>query len=373
MTASSDRLQRITVLTPVAEIISRLDASVLPVALRDIAPDIAAGATLATDVVAQVDMPPQASALQDGWAVVAEQITDASSYSPVTPANAPLWVNSGRPMPEGTDTVLSVDAVTLINGTAEINTSAARAEGVLPARADITKGTVLLRVGERIRPIDAAILHNLAIAKISVRVPRVKIVALSVLDASADLVARVIADAVRADGGVPEIIYTSSPEAAFTGSDIDAVITIGGTGSGDNDQAVKSLARFGKVAFHGFGISPGQTAAFGEAGGRAVLMLPGRLDAALAVHLVVGRHLMSRLAGANEGETVLPLPLVKKVASNIGLAEVIFVRRVTGGIEPLGAGVLPLQALMQADGWILVAAESEGAPSGSIVDMRNLP
>jgi molybdopterin biosynthesis enzyme len=65
--------------------------------------------------------------------------------------------------------------------------------------------------------------------------------------------------------------------------------------------------------------------------------------------------------------------LARKVASSLGLAEVIPVRRVAQGVEPLASGYLSLAALAQADGWILVPPESEGYPAGARVTVRPLP
>ena len=77
----------------------------------------------------------------------------------------------------------------------------------------------------------------------------------------------------------------------------DAIVAIGGTGSGRNDTSVQTLAREGRLAVHGMALTPGETAAFGFVGARPVLLLPGRLDAALAVWLTVGRRMLERLAG----------------------------------------------------------------------------
>ena len=65
--------------------------------------------------------------------------------------------------------------------------------------------------------------------------------------------------------------------------------------------------------------------------------------------------------------------LTRKVASNLGLAELIPVRLRDGEAEPLGSGYLPLQALAQAEGWILVAADREGHPEGTSVMVRLWP
>jgi molybdopterin biosynthesis enzyme len=153
----------------------------------------------------------------------------------------------------------------------------------------------------------------------------------------------------------------------------DLVIGVGGTGMGRSDTSVQTLARLGRVALHGMAISPGDTAALGDVDGRPVLLLPGRLDAGLAVLLLIGRPLLARLSAASEEESASLMTLKRKVASPIGLAEVVPVRRVDGGVEPLASSSIPWHALTRADGWILVPAESEGFPAGSTVEMRVLP
>ena len=57
------------------------------------------------------------------------------------------------------------------------------------------------------------------------------------------------------------------------------------------------------------------SAAFGRAESRPVLLLPGRLDAALAVWLVVGCHLLTRLTGRTEPEPTTKATLARKIAS----------------------------------------------------------
>ncbi len=54
---------------------------------------------------------------------------------------------------------------------------------------------------------------------------------------------------------------------ALARDEADAVIAIGGTGGGRDDESVRTLARLGRVEAHGIAVSPGETAAFGFAGG----------------------------------------------------------------------------------------------------------
>jgi molybdopterin molybdotransferase len=162
-------------------------------------------------------------------------------------------------------------------------------------------------------------------------------------------------------------------ERALADEQTDIVITIGGTGAGRNDGSVAMLARMGQLDIHGFGIAPGESAALGAVKGHPVLMLPARLDAALAAFLIVGDTLLRRLTGAVVSEPGLPVILARKIVSTVGLAEIVPVRHVPGGVEPLAANYWPMQALARADGWVLVPPESEGFPAGTQLAMRAFP
>jgi molybdopterin biosynthesis enzyme len=136
--------------------------------------------------------------------------------------------------------------------------------------------------------------------------------------------------------------------------------------------SVATLARAGRLEFHGVGLSPGETTAFGFVGARPVLLIPGRIDAALAAWLVIGRPWLARLSGRSEAETPVMAELSRKVVSALGIAEVVPVRVQDGAATPLASGYLSLAALSGADGWILVPAESEGYPAGTPVAVRPL-
>jgi molybdopterin biosynthesis enzyme len=133
------------------------------------------------------------------------------------------------------------------------------------------------------------------------------------------------------------------------------------------------LAQCGRVEAHGIALAPGQSAAFGLVENRPVLLVPGRLDSALAVWLTLGRFLLGRLSATREPERTTRVTLTRKIASAPGIAEVVPVRCRDGKADPIASGYLPAQALAQADGWILVPAQSEGFPAGAEVTLRPLP
>jgi molybdopterin molybdotransferase len=261
--------------------------------------------------------------------------------------------------------------VTITKAGAEAQSATTPGDGVLLLGADAGKGAVLLRAGERLRRSDVAVLRLAGIVKVSVRQPRVKIFCAHA--AIKQTMITLIAGAIDAEGGDARIDQTDSLERALIEESVDAIITIGGTGAGRRDASVKTLARVGRVEMHGFGLSPGETAALGSIGARPVLMLPGRLDAALAVWLVAGRRLIAHLSGLSADEPGIPVTLAKKITSTVSIAEVIPVRRVEGGVEPLASGFFPWNALARADGWILVPPKSEGYAAKSMLEMRRLP
>jgi molybdopterin biosynthesis enzyme len=367
-------------LAPLREVFSRIDALARPVAPREVELSAAAGRVLAADVLVEAPVPPTAVALRDGWAVRADQVADAGPYAPAALTPAPTFVEVGAPLPPDADAVLPPDAVTLRDGVAEATATVVPGEGVLAAAADAEPGRPLCRAGTRLRAIDLAVLRAAGIPRVRVRAPRLRVVtANAFIDAVDDTVAPLVARGIEAAGGTADIVRVAldgapALERALQQAETaDAIVVIGGTGAGRHDASVRTLARLGKVDIHGVGLVPGESAAIGVINARPVLLLPGRLDAALAVWLVLGRHLLMRLAGQNDPEPGTPARLARKIASTVGLAEVVLVRRCEGGIEPIASGCFPLQALAQADGWVLVAPDREGFAPGATVDMYALP
>ncbi len=104
-----------------------------------------------------------------------------------------------------------------------------------------------------------------------------------------------------------------------------------------------------------------------------MLLIPGRLDAALAIWLLIGRYLVAKLAGGGVEELPALLPLKRKVASAIGLAELIPVSCAGGMAEPLASGYLSHSALARSDGFIVIPADSEGFAAGTPVAVRAWP
>jgi len=371
---ASETVQTISRLTPLADVLVTIDAEVKPIAQRTIDVSAAAGRALAQDAVAPA-RPASPLALQDGWALSSNETMGAGGNAPAALARVPSRVEIGQMLPAGTDSVAPIDAVKVVGGLGEVLMPVNPGEGVLAAGGDSDPAIPLRRAGERLRATDLAVFAAAGVARVTVREPRVRVLPLrgsGIITAAARLVTTDIecrGGAARFDDGGRGLGVAMAAESS------DAIVAIGGTGSGRNDSSVQTLAREGRLLAHGLALTPGETAAIGFVGTRPVLLLPGRLDAALAVWLVVGRRLLDRLAAAKSSDSDMAetLPLARKVASTVGLAEIVPVRRSAGQAEPIATKYLPLSSLARADGWILVPAESEGHPAGTAVQVRPLP
>jgi molybdopterin molybdotransferase len=374
MAAASEAIQSITRLTPLAEVLAGLNAEVKAVTQRPLDLASSAGRVLAIDTAAPT-RPNVALALIDGWALNADATVGAGGYAPAQLPRLPTRVDAGQQLPADTDSVAPLDAVKVTGRSAEALVTINPGDGVLAAGGDCDPAIPLRRAGERLRLTDIAVFAAAGLARVTVREPRVRVLPMrgnGIILAAA----RLVAGDIDRRGGLARLDNPGRDFNGVLGSEVaDAIVTVGGTGSGRNDASVRTLIREGRLAVHGIALTPGDTGALGYVGVRPILMLPGRLDAALSVWLTIGRPLLRRLSGvtAKDSEPTENLTLTRKIASTVGLSEVVPVRRDGDKAEPLASKYLPLSALARADGWVLVPADSEGYADGAQVEVRPWP
>jgi molybdopterin biosynthesis enzyme len=376
--SGTEHAQRIVRLTPLSEVLARIAARIGTVASRECDVSEALGRTLAQDVIVATNVPAAPMALRDGWAVQSDLTHDASSYTPAVLPALPKRLNAGDVLPAAADAVAPLDAVVIRAKTAEIVIAMAAGDGVLGAGADLSAKSILLVAGRRLKHGDIAALAAAGVRRIAVRAPRVRVAPPpGTGDAVIDAITSFAAAAIAHEGGVAiasDLPPDGDPLAAALQDDsVDAIVGIGGTGCGAADRSVETLAALGQVDAHGIAIMPGETAAVGFAGTRPVLLVPGRIDAAMAVWLLIGRHILAHLCGRELDEPAVTAELSRKISSPLGLAEMVPVRRLDQKVEPIASGYIPLQAIARADGWVLVPADSEGYQAGARVVVRPWP
>jgi molybdopterin biosynthesis enzyme len=109
---------------------------------------------------------------------------------------------------------------------------------------------------------------------------------------------------------------------------------------------------------------PGRTAAIGHLGSVPLIALPGMLEDALAAWWTLVLPALDRLTMRQRPTTARPI--ARKIASAPGVADIVLLGSEEEAWMPLSVGELPLQALANADAWMLVPGNSEGFPAGAL-------
>ena len=312
--------------------------------------------------------PPRDIAASDGWALRANDLVGASSYSPLPLVKTPRWVEAGDVMPEGCDCVLDADAVDQAGPIAQALAEAIPGQGVRRAGHDIAEGSSVAEAGRRVLARDLLIARAAGLSTMKVRRPQLAVVNIP----GGTLTASLIAESARNAGAEVVCGEAAARDAASIAGALDAgacdlLITIGGSGVGRTDATVAALAERGEVIAHGIALQPGRTAAVGRIGTTPVIALPGAPDQAFAAWWALALPVLDRLSGRRPRKT-LNLPLARKIASQVGLAEIVLLERKQGAWTTLAVGELSLDAIARAEAWLLVSGDAEGFAAGSLVD-----
>ncbi len=327
---------------------------------------------VAADIPPLQAHPLRDTAVSDGWALRARDLVGASSYSPLPLSAPPVWVEAGEAMPAGCDCVIDADLLDQTGPIVQALAEAIPGQGVRRAGSEISGAGVLIAAGRRIRPLDLLIARAAGLAELNVRRPRLRVV--NIPAASGEAVsAQLIAESARAAGADVVCIEaaardaTSVAAAAADAGACDLLITTGGTGLGSSDAVIAALARCGEVIVHGIAVQPGRTAAVGRVGTIPVIALPGAPDQALAAWWTLALPVLDALSGRGPRQAVA-LPLARKIASTVGIAELALVEEIEGRWLPLAVGDLSLDAIVRADAWLVVPGGAEGFAAGTPVD-----
>jgi molybdopterin biosynthesis enzyme len=307
----------------------------------------------------------------DGWALRARDLAGASSYSPLPLAQPPAWVEAGDRMPDGCDCVVDADLVDHSGPVAQVLAEVMPGQGVRRRGGDIAEGGLAIPSGQPARPLDLLIARVSGLESLRVRRPRLRIVNIPAASGVA-ATTRLVAESAGAAGAAIVCSEASGRDAAsiadaLDGGGCDLLLTIGGSGVGRTDASIVALAQRGNIIAHGLAVQPGRTSAVGRIGKTPLVALPGAADQALAAWWTLGLPVLDRLSG-RAPRRLVGLPLLRKVASSVGIAEIVLLEKDQKGWLPLAVGELSLQTIARADAWLAVPDRSEGFAAGAAVD-----
>jgi molybdopterin molybdotransferase len=356
----------------------------------------AAGRTLATELIAPLDVPGFDRAAMDGYALRGAETAGASEYNPVAfqvigqampgqpfvgaaPARSAVRIMTGAPVPEGVDAVVPAEYATENAGQIVITRPVAPAQHVGHRGEDIRNGSPALAGGRRLRPQDLGLVASLGLAHVTVvRQPRVRILVTGnevkapgapknryqIYDANSYMLRGLIGR----DGGSLEAHHRLDDDPdkireALLAPGADVILVSGGSSVGREDYAPQLIAEIGELAIHGVAMRPSSPAGIGRVGQALVFLLPGNPVSCLCAYdFFAGRAIRLRGGRPPDWPHRTRQGLVaRKIVSAIGRVDYCRVRLVNGLVEPIAlSGASVLSSTTRADGFVIVPAQSEG-------------
>lgn len=313
-------------------------------ALRVAEPEViplgtATGLVLAQPILAPHALPARPVALRAGLAVCAADLVGATAHTPVILTELPRSVRPGDVLPDGCDAVLPPEGLDGAGPFHAISISVAPGEAVRLAGHDVEAGAVLAEAGTRITPSLSLALALAGIETVAVRRPRIA-----------------MPDLASSDGVMPEQDWLAQflmAQGCHLGE--------AATASGVDLRLARSEGTERRLA-----LNPGETAAIDiPASGAPTLQLPRRFDGMIAATIALILPLLDRLSARETA--VVSRPLTRKIASTVGMSEVVLLKAVPEGYLPLGVGEITLTGLAEAGFVALVPPECEGFREGTML------
>ena len=152
----------------------------------------------------------------------------------------------------------------------------------------------------------------------------------------------------------------------------DIIIVSGGSSVGIEDLAPTLVAKHGELAVHGIAMRPSSPTGMGRIGEALVFLLPGNPVSALCAYDFFAGRAIRALGGRSKEWPYRSVRgrLTRKISSPIGRLDYARVKVSGADVEPLTVGGASiLSSTTRADGFVIVADDSEGFPAGTDVDI----
>jgi molybdopterin molybdotransferase len=299
----------------------------------------ASGRTLASGVIAPIDVPPADNSAMDGYALRREDWQDEKTGIPlsqrITAGSVPgelaagtaARIFTGAEVTPGADTVVMQEHCEASDDSVRILKLPGRGANIRRRGQDLSTGQKVLSAGQRLRAQDLGLAASLGIARIPVY-RRLRVAVMSTGDElrepgevirpgqiynsnryvmKAQLTAwgfEVVDLGVARDD--PEAVREMMLEAA---AQADVIITSGGVSVGEEDHVKSVVESLGAIGLWRIAIKPGKPFAFGQVRGTPFLGLPGNPVSVFVTLLVIGRPYLFACQGIADTQ-VKPVPHV---------------------------------------------------------------
>jgi molybdopterin molybdotransferase len=291
----------------------------------------AQGCVLQEDIVSPINVPQFANSAMDGFAVRVSDLTGAGpwrlpiqkiiaagdSSDDVLKEGYAAKIMTGAPLPDGADSVIRIEDVSIDNDHVIIENKPPEGNFVRPVADDIKEGELLFKKDTLLDPIAIGILASIGRCEVKI-IPKPKIMILSTgselvfpgeelprgkIYSSNDYVLRSL---LKKDG------YEISHGFNISGdeiedlckiienylSDYDLLITSGGVSMGDFDLIPDAVVRIGgEILFHKTYVKPGKPVLLARIKGKWLLGLPGNPVSVVVAYHLHARRIIAKLGG----------------------------------------------------------------------------
>jgi molybdopterin molybdotransferase len=370
-----------------------------------------AGCVLAEQVRAPINLPPFDNSAMDGYALCAATTNEAHAENPVrltvtgevaaggwqeTPVapGATVKIMTGAALPPGADTVLMLEDGRLRNGCVEIRAPVPIGRHIRRQGEDVRQGEVLLEPGLRLSAQRLGLLANSGIAEVAV----FRRAQVSLLATGSELVASGISlapgqiyDSNRVvlrtliegtgssceDLGIVPDDPSAIAERIQAGLSADVLLISGGVSVGAHDYVKRVLRELGmETVFWRVAMKPGKPLLCGRLGNRWIFGLPGNPVSCVVGFLAFIEPLIRRLEGEHDAHPRYARALLKSAVSKKDARRHFMTAQLAptpdGRLEATPTekqGSAMMQALAQADAFVVVPEDRQEIPAGETVDV----
>jgi len=351
----------------------------------------AVGRVLAEPVFAKLSSPNFHAAAMDGIAVKAESTFGAGETQPKTliKDKDAFFVNTGHVLPEGTNAVIMIEHVNVLDDHhLEIESPAFPWQYVRKMGEDIVATELLFPQNHVITPYCVGALLSGGVFEVKVR----KKPGILIIPTGSELVdwrdmnlkdfkpgqvletnSFVLGKLVEASGGkyVRSEMVSDDPEKIIKvvdeaiKEDFQIILTVGGSSAGSEDYSKAVISEMGEVLVHGVTMMPGKPLVMGLIQQKPIFGIPGYPVSAIIAFEQFVRPLILKMLGQPETKrAVVEVYPTKKIASKLGVEEFLRVKlgqvgkRIVATPLPRGAGMIT--SITEADGIIRIPNHSEG-------------
>ncbi len=363
----------------------------------------ALGRVTAAPVFAKVSSPHFHTAAMDGYAIKASASFGAGPDRPLrmTVGNDAHPVNTGRPLPDGTDAVIMIENVNFLNQESfEIEAALVPWENVRRVGEDFVASEMILPAGHRITPYDQGALLAGGIHSLEVREkPRVfliptgsELVPDNILEKRlpapgetvefntvmlAGLIEQAGAVSVRRSIVADEFEDVKTALLEAIRSEAHLIVVNAGSSAGTEDYTAAAIRELGEVLVHGVAMMPGKPTILGVVHGKPIIGNPGYPVSSVLSFELFGLPVLAAMQGTSAStRPTIEAITARKIPSKLGREEFMRVKlgkvggRVIAGSLPRGAGAIT--TLTRADGILRIPALSEGIEQSAKVNVELL-